>query len=189
MKNNFQYNDVSGEGELRILALALVMIMFLAEASNVQASNHRGDLGTYHGVWIGNSVTAEKQPRGFLVMARDLDVAVRKTKTDFDMTWSSLSQERARRMRAHFVATSEPDVFAAKSIEPPLAGKEKLWAQMEGRRLVVYLSRLGSDGAERLARYELSVSNGRMTFGYTLLQGDEVLESVKGHLSRAKVVF
>ena len=175
--------------EAHIPALALAVLLLLAAAPKVLALGDAGDLGKFHGIWIGNSVIVEQQPRAAIVTARDIDVAIRKTKSGFDMTWRSLSQEGANRIRASLVAASEPGAFMATGVDPPLRSKEKLWAQMVGDRLLVYLSRVGGDGADYLARYALSVSDGHMTFGYTLRRGGEVLESVKGSLSRAKVVY
>ena len=60
---------------------------------------------------------------------------------------------------------------------------------MEGDRLVFYLSSVGDDGAERVARYECSVSDGRMSLKYTLSPGGELLESVTGTLSKSTVVM
>lgn len=176
-------------GNLLNLGLTLVVLMLLAGAPNALALSDTHELGNFHGVWIGNSVIAEKPPRGYILTARDIDIAIRETGAGFEMSWKSLSQEEAKRIRASFVATSEPDHFTVSGVDPPLNGKGKLQARMEGDRLVVYLSNFGDDGVERIARYELSVLDGQMTFKYTLSRGGELLESVKGSLSRAKVVL
>lgn len=174
---------------MRILVLTLVLSLFPAEAWSAQAIGHSRDLARFHGVWIGSNVLAEKRQRGPIVTEHDAGLAIQETKTGFHMTWKPLSEERARRIRARFVATNKPDVFAVDSVDPPLTSREKLWAQLEGDRLVVYLSSFGDDGGERVIRFELSVSDGRMIFRHTLSQGGLLLERVKGVLSRAKVVL
>lgn len=173
---------------IRTLALAMALLLAGAPTSSALAIGDPGDVGTFHGIWVGYGVTAEQQPRESAVTVRDIDVTIRATKTGFDMTWKPLSRERAERMWARFVAAS-PGTFKVSLVDPPLGDEEKLWAQMEGDRLVVYLSSLGDDGVARVARYERSVSDGRMSFKYTLSRGDELLESVTGNLSKAKVVL
>lgn len=174
---------------MRIRILALAMALLLAAAPNALALSDPGEVGRFHGIWIGYGVTAEKQPRQSTVTVRDIDVTIRETKTGFEMTWKSLSHDRAERISARFVAASEPDTFKVSRVDPPLGDDEKLWARMEGDRLVVYLSSLGDDGVARTARYERSILDGRMAFKYTLSRGDELLGSVTGELSRAKVVL
>lgn len=173
---------------MRIRILALAMALLPAAALNALALSDPGDIGRFQGIWVGYGVTAEKQPGESPVAVRDIDVTIRETKTGFDMTWKSLGHDH-KRISARFVAASEPNAFKVSLVDPPLSGEEQLWAQMEGDRLVVYRSSLGDDGVARMARYERSISDGRMTFKYTLSRGDELLESVTGNLSRAKVVL
>ncbi len=189
VKDSLPCSGKSGEGTLPLLVLALLALILLAGAPNVQALSDPNTPVQFHGVWIGKSVIAEKPPRGSILTARDIDMAIRETEAGFEMSWKSLSHEEARRIRATFVATSEPGHFTASGVEPPLSGKDKLQARMEGDSLVVYLSKFGDHGVERVARYQLSVSDGQMTFRYTLSRGGELLESVKGSLSKAKVVL
>ena len=174
---------------MRILTHTFLLLISLAGAAIAPALGESGILGQFQGVWIGDSVIAQSRPQGSGVSARDFDLAVRRTNTGFDMTWKSLSHEGQKRIRAQFVATNERDTFTALDVDPSLARNEMLWAKTEEDRLVLYLSSLDNDQREHIARYELSVSNGRMSFKYTLFQGDLVLESLEGRLFKAKVVL
>ncbi len=174
---------------LHAIATVLALTIVLTEAPNAPASIHRGDLTRYEGVWIGDSVIAEQRAEAPVVGARNAGVAIRETETGFEMTWNSLGQRQAAVTRAQFVASGEADVFTAGSVEPPLTGSEKLWAQMEDKHLVIYLSVLGDEGTERLSRCEFTVSGRQMVFDCTLSRGKEVLERTKGRLSRAKIVL
>jgi hypothetical protein len=181
--------EAQEKGEMRIRISALAMALLLAAAPNALALSNPGDIGRFHGIWVGYGVTAEMQPRESAVTARDIDVTIRETKTGFEMTWKSLGRDRAKRISARFVAAGEPGTFKVSLVDPPLSDEEKLWAQVEGDRLVVYLSSVGDDGAAHMARYQRSILDGRMTLKYTLSRGDELLESLTGSLSRAKVVL
>lgn len=174
---------------MRVLSLALAIALLLAAAPTVLALSDPADIGNFHGVWIGTGASADKQGQGSAVSARHIGVVIRKTKSGFDMTWKTLSREGAKRISARFVAAVEPNTFKVNRVDPPLRDTERLWSQVEGGRLVLYLSRVGDERVERVARYEHSVSGGRMTFKYTLSRGGEVLESVSGNLSRAKIVL
>lgn len=184
-----RHHGASGGATLHIVAAVLALIILLTEAPNALASKHRGNFERYEGVWIGDSVIAERRVEGPVLVARNVAVAIRVTEAGFEMTWNSLGQRQAASKRAQFVATGEPDAFTVWSVEPPLMGKEKLRAQMEDGRLVVYLSVLGDEGTEHLSRCEFAVSGGQMAFDCTLSQGSEVLERTKGRLSRAKIVL
>ena len=174
---------------LHAIETVLALTIVLAEAPNALASNHREDLASYEGVWIGDSVIAEQRAEGPVVGAHNAGVAIRETETGFEMTWNSLGQRQAAVTRAQFVASGEADVFTVESVEPPLTGNEKLWAQMEDGRLVVYLTVLGNERTESLSRCAFAVSGGQMAFDCTLSRGNEVLERTKGRLSRAKIVL
>jgi|GEM_PF-1745761 len=174
---------------MRILNLTLAVALLLAASPAALALSNPGDIRKFHGVWIGKGVVAEKQLKETTFARRDIDIVIRKTKIGFEITWKTLTREGAKRITTRFVAGSEPDTFEANQVSPPLTGKEKLWAQFEGDRLVVYLSGVGDDGVEGVARYECSVADGLMTLKYTLSRGGELLESVTGKLTRAKVVL
>lgn len=174
---------------MRILTFTFLLLISLAGVANAPALGESGTLGQFQGVWIGDSVISQRRPQGSGLTARDFDFAVRQTKNGFDMTWKSLSHQGPRRIRAQFVASNERDTFTVHGVDPPLARTETLWAKMEEDRLVLYLSSLDGNQRERIARYAFSVSNGRMTFKYTLSEGDLVLESVEGRLFKAKVVL
>lgn len=191
----FETGGLQGKGfladrELRALTLAFLLFWCSAEAPTALASSDPGSLRDFHGVWNGNEVVAERPPpQAFSLIARDIDIAIRETNSGFALTWKSLSHADARRLSACFVASGEPDTFLATNVRPPLDTRETLWARMEKGRLVITHSSFAGSEVERIARYELIVSDGRMTFKYTLPRGDDILERVQGRLSRAKVVY
>ena len=174
---------------MRILTYAFLLLIPLAGAAIAPALAESGTLEQFQGVWIDSSAIAQRRQQGSGPTARNFDLAFRQTRNGFDLTWQSLSHEGQKRIRAQFVAANERDTFTALDVDPSLARNEMLWAKTEEDRLVLYLSSLDNNQRERIARYEFSVSNGRMSFKYTLSHGDLVLESLEGRLFKAKVVL
>ena len=170
---------------LRTFVLAMLLAVVLA----APAVSHVDDLEPYLGLWVGESVAVEKPPQGAPVTARRLDLVIRPSQSGFDMTWTPFGRGAAGKIKAQFEAAREPHLFTLKTADPPLNGSEALEARIEAEGLVVRLSSRGDDGSETLASYVFSVSGRRMTLTYTLSRGGEVLESLKGQLSRAKVVL
>lgn len=176
------------QSQMRILKLALAMTVFVVTAPVATASSDTAALEKFYGVWIGRGIVVEERAKRTVFATRDIDVAIWESETGFDITWRNVSRDETTRVTIHFAAAREPDTFEVKWTDPPLSADERFWAQIEGDRLTVYLSGVDDD-VERVARYECSVSDGHMTFKYTLSRGGELLETVTSNLYRAKVVM
>ena len=178
----------TGVGALRILALIVLTLLLLSGAPAVLALSNHLDLEAFEGIWLGRSLGRDEQPPGTAMTVRDVGVAIRATETGFEMTWKTPGQLGARSVRAQFVATSEAGRFTAAKAARSSDRNEELWAGIEGGHLLVFRSRSGQDGGAYLARYEISVSDGWMTLGYTLSEDGIVLESLEARLSRSKIL-
>ena len=83
----------------------------------------------------------------------------------------------------------DKETFILAGVEPPLPDNDTVWAEIDGDQLVVYLVSAGANPAESVSRYRRTVPDNRMTFGYTVTRGGEIVDSVTGTLIKAKVVL
>lgn len=172
---------------MRILALTLVTLLLLSGGPKVLALSNHPNLEAFEGTWLGRSLDRGEEPAGTATTVRGVGIAIRATETGFDMAWRTPGRLGVRSLRAQFVATGEAGRFATTGTLPSPSGTEALWARLDGDLLLVFRSRSGEEGGTRLARYELSVSEGRMKLSYTLSEGRRVLERAEAWLSRTKI--
>ncbi len=147
------------------------------------------DITRFQGVWIGQSLFAERPWQGPAITASDIGVTIRATDSGFELTWKDLPRGGRSWVTARFIAASEPGTFGVEHVDPPLGRAETLRAQIDGDHLVVELTGAGAERTKPVRRYRLAVAGGRMTYSYTHLRGDRVLNHVTGSLSRAKIVL
>ena len=170
---------------MRKLCCGLVTSALLWVTANALAADEGEQLSGLQGVWMTFGVVA-KQPDGSTITPRDLDVAIRKTATGFEITWKDLSRRTAAWATTEFVATEPPHTFVASEAGMPSPAGEELRARLEGGHLVAFRS---SGDTGRVARYDYSISGGRVKFSYILSLDAKPLESITAWLSRAKVVL
>lgn len=174
---------------MRFLRQVLTIGLLTFAAANSLALSERDALAEFEGVWIGRDLVVDTRPAGTHVQAVRFDLAIWKTDSGFAVSWTSLNRDGIARFTGQFLTAGEPDTYKAIKIDPVPADLERIWAQIEGDRLSLYLSRIDDNGTKRVARYRCSLENGRMVFEYTLSNQGEILDRVSGTLTRAKVVM
>lgn len=178
-----------------VFALLLMSFFTTAIARPAMAADRK--ISDFFGAYRGQSISVT----GEGLSARDLNVAIKKTKRGFNLSWTTVTRKKnqsAKRKSYSIDFSKSPrknmwgsavrrDAFGnMQPINPLREGDPFVWATLKGDTLTVYALIITTAGGYELQTYARTLTADGMKLDFTRLRDGEKLKAITGVLIKKK---